>query len=157
LGLFSKIFGKPSGPALYTLFSIRPSSDLGAWAASFPNHTEVVGYSSLGHFFLRNPHDSEYLVLHPFKCAAKSYGSHPSIKDFEAEVLKEPGFELYVLDSDHVAELFRHLGPLAENQVYIPQPYPFLGGSEALDTYEKGDAWVFMHVVAHMHGLDGGA
>jgi hypothetical protein len=156
LGLFSKIFEKPSEPVLYTLFSVRPSSDLGPWAASFPNHTEVVGYSSLGHFLLRNPHDSEYLVLHPFKCAAKSYGSHSSIEDFEAEVLKEPGFELYVLDSDHVAELFRHLGPLSVNQVYIPNPYPFLGGSEALETYEKGDAWVFMHVVAQMHGLDGG-
>ena len=96
-------------------------------------------------------------MLHPFKCAAKSYGSHPSVEDFEAEVLKEPGFELYVLDSDHVADLFRHLGPLADDQVYIPQPYPFLGGSEALETYDKGDAWVFMNIVAQMYDLDGGA
>nr|WP_246475080.1 T6SS immunity protein Tdi1 domain-containing protein [Pseudomonas folii] len=157
MGLFSKIFGKPSGPVLYTLFSARPSSDLGSWAPNFPEHTEVVGYSSLGHFFLRSPDDQDYIVLHPFKRAAKSYGSFESVEEFETEILKEPGFDLHVLRSDHVAELFQHLGPLAEDQVYIPKPYPFLGGSEALETYEKGDAWVFMQVVAHMHGLDGSA
>lgn len=157
MGLFSTLFEKPSEPVIYKLFSSRPSSDLGAWASSFPNHTEVVGYSSLGHFFLRNPDDLDYIVLHPFKRAAKSYGSYKSVEEFETEILKEPGFELYVLRSDHVAELLQHLGPLAENQVYIPKPYPFLGGSEALETYEKDDAWVFMHVVAHMHGLDGSA
>jgi hypothetical protein len=157
LGLFSTIFGKPSKPVLYTLISSRPSSDLGAWASSFPSYTEVVGFSSLGHFFLRNPHDLDYIVLHPFQCAAKSYGSYRSVEDFEEEILKEPGFDLYVLRSEHVAALFRHLGPLAESQIYIPQPYPFLGGSEDLETYEKGDAWTFMHVVAHMHGLDSGA
>lgn len=157
MGLFSKLFEKSSEPVIYTLFSFRSSSDLGAWAFSFPNHTEVVGYSSLGHFFLRNPDDLDYIVLHPFKRAAKSYGSYESVEEFETEILKEPGFELYVLRLDHVAALCQHLGPLAEDQVYIPKPYPFLGGSEALESYEKGDAWVFMHLVADMHGLVGSA
>ncbi|PSK26501.1 T6SS immunity protein Tdi1 domain-containing protein, partial [Nocardia seriolae] len=39
------------------------------------------------------------------------------------------------------------LGP---DQVYIPTPYPFLGGTKAPETYEIGDVWVFLDIVAQM-------
>lgn len=71
-------------PPLYQLIQPRSAQVLGpAWARSFPEHSEVVGYSSLGHVFMRKPASREYLVLHPLKGAAKSYGSYRSLAALE--------------------------------------------------------------------------
>ncbi|KAB7767425.1 DUF1851 domain-containing protein [Xanthomonas maliensis] len=134
---------------------ISPQSHqmIGAWADAFPAYTLIVGYSSLGHFFLHDPASKDYAVLHPFKAAAKSYGGHASTAAFEQTILRDPGFEAYVLRSDHVRAIAEHVGPLDEEEVYIPQPYPTLGGSEAPETYGKGDVWVFAELVAQSIGL----
>jgi hypothetical protein len=137
----------------YHLISPQSSEALGPWAPHFARFSEVVGYSSLGHFFLRDPSSNEYIVLHPFKRAAKSYGVHNSVGDFEAAVLKDAGFAEYVLRPAHVEAIAKRLGDLAPDEIYIPAPYPFLGGSEAPESYEKGDAWVFASIVGQMHGL----
>lgn len=93
-------------------------------------------------------------MLHPFTAAAKSYGRFASIEEFADTVLRDPGFATHVLLPDHVAEIRALLGPLGEDQVYIPTPYPFLGGSMAPDTYTTGDIWTFLELVAQFHGLD---
>lgn len=144
----------PSAIDAYRVIAPRSSQAIGPWAKAFPDYPEIVGYSYLGHFFLRDPGSNDYIVLHPFKWAARSYGSHASVEDFERDVLKEPGFSLYVLRSDHVAEIHRRLGDPAEDEIYIPEPYPFLGGTEAPETYATGNVWVFMDIVAQMGGLE---
>ena len=142
-----------TGDSLYTLVTPQPATRLGCWDGQFAGYDEVLGYSVLGHFFLRNPKTSEYIVLHPLKGAAKSYGEHASIADFRREVLDEPGFQEYVFQPDHVAAIRARIGALGDGQVYIPEPYPFLGGSGEPETYTKGDAWVFANVVANLGGL----
>ncbi len=138
----------------YRLIPPRSSQAIGPWAKAFPDYPEIVGYSYLGHCFLRDPESDDYIVLHPFKWAAKSYGSHASVEAFERDVLKEPGFSLFVLRSDHVAAIHRRLGDPAEDEIYIPEPYPFLGGTEAPESYAKGNVWVFMAIVAQMGGIE---
>lgn len=133
---------------LYRLISPESHEIIGSWAEAFPAYSEVVGYSSLGHFFLHAPSSNEYAVLYPFKAAAKSYGEYGSTPAFEEAVLRDPGFEAYVLCADHVRLIAERVGPLGEDEVYIPQPYPTLGGSEAPETYGKGNVWVFADLVA---------
>jgi Domain of unknown function (DUF1851) len=140
-------------PPLYYLIDPRPAEVLGPWADAFPAYGEVIGYSSLGHFFLRDPDSQEYIVLHPFKGSAKSYGSHQTIGGFEQSVLKEPGFQEYVLRPEHVRTVARRVGALSKGEIYFPEPYPILGGSDAPETYSKGNAWVFSHIVAQLGGL----
>ncbi len=123
------------------------------WAAQFPQFEAIVGYSDLGHVFLAEA-GGEFAVLHPFTAAAKSYGRFPSIEEFADTVLRDPGFAAYVLLPDHVAEIRALLGPLGEDQVYIPTPYPFLGGSMEPGTYTTGDIWTFLDLVAQFHGAD---
>ena len=38
---------------------------LGAWEHALGRFVEVVGYSFLGSFFLRDPENHDYLILHP--------------------------------------------------------------------------------------------
>lgn len=138
---------------LYHLIVPESHEVLGPWADAFPAYTVVVGYSSLGHFFLHDPASQDYAVLHPFKAAGKSYGAHASTTAFEAAILRDPGFEAYVLRGDHVRAIAARLGPLKPGQIYIPQPYPTLGGTEAPETYDKGDVWVFADLVTQSVGL----
>jgi hypothetical protein len=144
----------PLDLVLYRLIPPRASDAIGRWAKGFPDYPEIVGYSLLGHFFLRDPATHDYIVLHPFQWAAKSYGSHASVEAFERDVLQEPGFAQFVLRSEHVAAIRRRLGAPGDDAIYIPEPYPFLGGSEAPETYAMGDVWVFMDIVAQMGGLE---
>lgn len=123
------------------------------WAGQFPQFEAVVGYSELGHVFLAES-GGEFAVLHPFTASAKSYGRFPSIEEFADTVLRDPDFAGYVLLPEHVAEVGALLGPLGDNQVYIPQPYPFLGGSMEPSTYAIGDVWTFLDLVAQMQGIE---
>jgi hypothetical protein len=156
MNIFQKLFGKSEPAQLYRLIPPESHDVLGPWAPEFPAYQEVVGYSSLGHIFLRDPNAQSYAVLYPFKGAAKSYGGFESISDFEEAVLKEPGFEETVLRPAHVQTIEKRLGALGKDEVYVPQPYPFLGGSEGPNTYEKGNVWIFTHIVGQMGGLGSG-
>lgn len=144
-----------SAQALYSLISPVPASRIGCWEQHFSKYDTIVGYSNLGHFFLRASTDNEYIVLHPFKKAAKSYGTFPATSDFENSVLKDSGFSEYVLRPDHVSAIRKRLGLLRKEEIYIPQPYPFVGGSDKPETYGKGNVWIFMDIVAQMQGLCG--
>jgi Domain of unknown function (DUF1851) len=148
-----QIFRTRQAAPLYRLIAPCPADTLGPWATAFPDYDEVVGYSSLGHFFLRAAATQEYIVLYPLRGAAKSYGEYDSVEAFEAEVLQDEGFTAYVLRPDHVDEIAARLGALGDDEVYIPAPFPFLGGSDAPETYQKGDVWVFAALVAQMGGL----
>jgi hypothetical protein len=152
MSILARFFNK-SQPALYRLIAPRSSEVLGPWATQFPAFDEVVGHSSLGHFFLRNSGTQEYAVLHPFKRAIKSYGSFASVDEFEKATLKEVGFREFVFAPTHVEAIAKRLGQLEQDQIYIPQPYPFIGGSCEPSTYDKGDVWVFASIVAQMQGL----
>jgi hypothetical protein len=156
--LAASAFGSSSALAGGPYFLISPvptQTAISCWAPHFPKFGTIVGYSVLGHFFLRNDVDNEYIVLHPFKKAAKSYGTFPDTKSFETSVLKDDGFADYVLRPKHVKEVERIVGTIKQGQVYIPRPYPFTGGSDRPETYSKGDVWVFMDIVGQMHGLCG--
>jgi hypothetical protein len=139
----------------YTLLQpARPISALGRWESQLPGFTHVVGYSGLGHFFLHNQALGEFAVCHPFRQAYKNYGSFKSVAAFEATILLDEGFSEYVLKPAHQAAIQSRLGPLKAEEVCIPEPYPFLGGSEEPETYGKGNFWVFAELVGLCHGFD---
>ncbi len=139
----------------YVLTKPMPAERIGCWANSFSDYDEIVGYSNLGHFFLRSKKSNEYIVLHPFKKSAKSYGVFKDVQAFKKSILDDEGFSEYVLRPSHVAEISKRIGALKNNEIYIPAPYPFMGGSESPATYKKGDVWVFMDIVAQMQGICG--
>jgi hypothetical protein len=126
---------------------------LGSWERHLAPFTHVVGYSGLGHFFLHDENTGDFAVFHPFKRAYKNYGPFESVAAFRSAVLDDEGFAEYVLRLSHQAQIRERLGELGEEEVYIPQPYPFLGGTDAPDTYATGNVWVFAELVAMSHGL----
>jgi len=134
---------------------VSAKENMACWASSnlFSDYTEIVGYSDLGHVFMRSPDTSKYIVLHPFKNGAKLYGEFISIQDFEEKILKEWSFEEFVLNLDHVSKIKERLGALGEEEVYTPAPYSFLGGDESIESYSKGNIWVMLSIVGQFHGV----
>lgn len=133
--------------------SPRPTTALGCWESQLPSFTHVVGYSWLGHIFLLNEETDEYAVLYPFRQAYKGYEMFNSLVEFESAVLKDEGFAEYVLKPDHQTAIRELVGPLNAEEIYIPLPYPFLGGTELPDIYSKGNVWTFAELVGMSHGL----
>ena len=73
--------------------------------------------------------------------------------DFEKQVLKDPGFVDGILRPNDLAALATRVGALGEQDVYFPVPYPCIGGSGALETYDKGNVWVFMELLGRTMGV----
>ncbi|WP_394210194.1 T6SS immunity protein Tdi1 domain-containing protein [Enterovibrio calviensis] len=134
----------------YKIIEPVSSDAIGHWIKDYPLYERIVGYSNLGHIFLFNPSQSDYAVFYPFKAAAKSYGTFNSTSEFEQEILQEEGFKHFVLNADHVREISELIGTLNEDEVYIPRPYPFLGGNENVESYEKGNVWTMLTLVSQL-------
>jgi hypothetical protein len=137
-------------PGYHLLVSPRPVGDLPGWEGLHRSYTDVVGYSHLGHVFLHDRREGTFGVLHPFRDAFKDYGRFDSLEHFDAMVLSDEGFDEFVLRRPHLDEVARRTGPLGPDQVYVPVPYPFLGGDEAPESYDRGDVWTFLRIVPQM-------
>jgi hypothetical protein len=137
-------------PGYHLLPSPRPVGDLAGWEGLRRSYTDVVGYSHLGHVFLHDRREGTFGVLHPFRDAFKDYGRFDSLEHFDAMVLSDEGFDEFVLRRPHLDEVARRTGPLGPDQVYVPVPYPFLGGDESPDSYDRGDVWTFLRIVPQM-------
>jgi len=141
----------PAGsPGYHLLPSPRSVADLPGWEGLHRSYTDVVGYSHLGHVFLHDRREGTFGVLHPFRDAFKDYGRFDSLEHFDAMVLSDEGFDEFVLRRPHLDEVARRTGPLGPDQVYVPVPYPFLGGDESPDSYDRGDVWTFLRIVPQM-------
>lgn len=136
----------------YVLFDQpQPTSVLGPrYAPHIADYTELIGYSALGHLFLRNTATGDYCVFHTLEAGWKRYGPFTSDAAFIEEVLDEEGFASFVLERGKVKKLAERLGVLGDGQIYIPVPYPFLGGSGEIKTYTTGDIMVFTDIVGQM-------
>ncbi len=139
---------------LYKLITPVNTGIPGCWEGNTNHYDEVLGYSVLGHVFLRSPKTNEYAVMHPFKQAMKQYGSFESTKDFQENILEDEEFIGYALEPGHVHKIIEHAGPLNDEEVYYPCPYPMVGGSCEPHTYSKGNVWVFLELVGQTHGIE---
>jgi T6SS immunity protein Tdi1, C-terminal len=138
---------------LYKLISPEKIDSLGCWEGNTRQFNEVVGYSLLGHVFLFATESNEYAVLHPFKQALKNYGEFENVQNFEAQILKDDGFIEFVFEPVHLKAVIDYVGPLGNDEVYYPCPYPMVGGSCEPYTYSKGNVWVFLELVGQTHGI----
>ncbi|MFE3196214.1 T6SS immunity protein Tdi1 domain-containing protein [Nocardia sp. NPDC059240] len=120
------------------------------WAALFPQFDTVFGYSDLGHIFVVNQATGEHGLLYPYDNGGKNYGYFASTTEFVDTIIRDDYVTRVIFLSHHVAEIRQLLGPLGPDEVYIPVPYPFLGGTGEPGTYEIGNYWVFLDVLAGM-------
>jgi hypothetical protein len=101
---------------------------------------------------LLDPATQQYAVLYtigPELVQTNFRGSEA----FASGFLTDAGIVKHLGRPEDVAALEARIGPLARDEVFIPEPYPFLGGSGELDTFRKGNVWVFADLVGQMQGI----
>ena len=49
-----------------------------------------------------------------------------------------------------VDQLVATIGGLKDGQIYIPEPYPFLGGDLSIESYSKGDLLTFLSIIGDL-------
>src|SRR5262249_13826888 len=137
------VFAAPVATARPLSFIVRPQrcsmfrileeplpvdSCLGCWAKHMGRFSQVAGHTSFGDVFLLDPDSGQYAVLCPFTGERFPTNCHDR-ETFLNGFLADPGIiERFARPAD-VTVLRERVGPLGNEEVYIPCPYPFLGGS----------------------------
>jgi hypothetical protein len=130
----------------------KPVDLLVPWGSFTGEFVLVLGYTVLGDFILQNPITHEYAILLTMMRELEPTG-YDDAAEFRAAFLAKPEIVKALARPELTTELEQRLGPLGKNEVYIPAPYPFLGGSGAPETYGKGDVWTFAALVGQSHGM----
>lgn len=139
----------------YRLFDEpRPADDLGCWESVVGEFTQVAGYTFFGDFFLREPGTGYYAVL----CTLRPELIPLSYREREAfeQFLATERVQNHLLRVKDVEELERMIGAPGRDEVYVPEPYPFLGGDESLESYARRNVWVFVDLVGQVQGIGAG-
>jgi hypothetical protein len=113
----------------------------------FVKHFDVVtGYTAFGDLFLQQSNTREFAVLIASTLELIETGETDE-HGFRG-MLQNANVTETLLRPRDFAALLNRLGPLAEGEVFYPVPLPALGGSGSLDTYDKGQLWEYLAIVA---------
>jgi len=111
------------------------------------SYTLIVGHTDFGDLFLRCPVTGEYAVL-----IAENFSLEPTgymtENEFISDLLGQEIVRADLLRVGDIENLKLRIGPLGNGQVYFPVPVPALGGSGNLNSYDCGDLWVYLKIMA---------
>jgi hypothetical protein len=119
------------------------------WPRLHQPYPLLHGFSRLGHVFLSDDNQQQFCAVYPLEGGSKGYAA-ASLAEFRRTVTDDPGFQAWIFPSGLVSSVVERLGPIGPEEVYMPVPYPMLGGSGAPETYSKGDVWVFLEIVGQL-------
>ena len=138
---------------MYVVLSDSVASErISPWTEVLPDGSEVFGYTAFGDFFISSGPQPEFGLLLTESARFERIPVR-SLQEFESSFLSDGGVIESVLRPADLKYLVARLGELGEDEVYYPVPYPCLGGSGELDTYQKGDVWVYSSISAQSHNV----
>ncbi len=115
----------------------KPSlEDYGCWADIVGAQHNVIGYTNFGNLLLADPSTDEVSLLYvmPFDIDATDFKANEDLP----HLFQEEIFRVQFLNESKSDLLLEMLGPLETGEVYIPAPYPMLGGDLSPESYSKG-------------------
>ncbi|MBK9218385.1 MAG: DUF1851 domain-containing protein [Uliginosibacterium sp.] len=127
------------------LDEIRGKEWLDGWASIAGDFDQVKAYTDLGDLFLVNSKTNEVGILLVMANKFHQMG-FTDWEEFKQTVMNNPNFQERVVQKSFIARVKEHCGQLGEYEVYIPTPYPCLGGSGEPETHKKGNLWVYLAI-----------
>lgn len=135
---YCKIFDKP-----------KPIAEIGSWKDISKPFDLILGASLFGDLFLmdsKNQQLSLLYVMPPELIKMDFYGQKSFIEDcLTNEIIRED-----VLCEAKVDQLINKVGHLDDDEIFIPEPCPFLGGDMSIDSYSKGKLTTFLSIVGDL-------
>lgn len=123
------------------------------WATIANDFDELVGYTYLGDVFLRNSKTGQFSILFTIGPELVPLDIH-SLVEFEKSFLTHPEAVRTILQREKIDLIENRLGKLAEDEIYIPVPFPFMGGDRSIGSYKKGKFFTFLDLVGGLQGLE---
>lgn len=127
----------------------KPISDFGIWSTQSSKYDLVLGYTLFGDLFLMDSSSDQLALLYvmpPELNEMQFFGKESFLNDcLTHEIIRED-----VLDERKVDKLLKVVGNLDDGQIYIPEPYPFLGGNLEIESYSKGDLLTFLFIIGDL-------
>ncbi len=131
------------------LIEPRPIAFMANFASFLGKFDEIFAHTPLGIVFVRSSRSGETAAVVPFESNFYDLGKFASASEFRDRAINDdqlmPDAVIRMAD---VEKIRNRLGNLGKEEIYIPTPYPFLGGSCAPETYEKGGLWPFIGIVS---------
>ena len=139
---------------MYRTFSPVPLAEKSKrWAhriqAHYPN---VFGFSAFGDLFVCSQ-DGRQVAVVLTNLPKLEQLNFDSIESFTSIFLTNASIVEQVLRKADYEQLVSRLGLLSNDQCFFPVPFPQVGGSGALDTYNKGDVWVHLDLLGQVMRL----
>ena len=139
---------------MFQIFSPTPLETKAArWGAriakQYPN---VFGLSPFAHLFVCSFDERRIAVLCTERPELVEL-NFERIDEFKSAFLTNPEVLQSFFRAKDVSTLQERLGELGPGECYFPVPYPALGGSGSLETYDRGDAWVHLDLYGQTIGL----
>ena len=128
------------------------TEELGCWSGVTNEFTQVLGYTNFGNFFLKNPGTDQIAILYTIEPEVVPT-NFTDLNELIEALLNDKDIEAQLLRSSDTAILIKRLGNLLDEEVFFPEPYPFLGGTGELESYSKGNVWVFADLVGQSQGV----
>ncbi|GHB62458.1 hypothetical protein GCM10008107_09420 [Psychrosphaera saromensis] len=118
---------------------------LDEWASITGDFDQIKAYTDLGDVFLVNSQTNEIGLLMTMANNFHEMG-FTDWNEFQEVVMSNPNFQEDVVQKSFIYKVKEHCGELGDYEVYIPTPYPCLGGSGEPETHKKGDLWVYLAI-----------
>ena len=140
---------------MYKIFSpyFRIDQVMARWAATANDFDEVVGYTYLGDVFLRNSKTGQFAILFTIGPELVSLDIY-SFPEFEKSFLSHSEAIRTILQKQKLDLIEGRLGKLDGDEIYIPVPFPFMGGDRSIESYKKGNLFTYLDLVGGLQDID---
>ncbi len=137
----------------YILLETNESAEkLGCWSEVVGKFENVFGYTLFGNFFLQDSNTGQVAILYTIEPELVPTNYY-SVDSFVKELLPNEEIAPHLIRPKDLDILNKIIGPLGEYEVYIPEPYPFCGGDGSLESFNKGNVWVYADLVGQAQGI----
>jgi hypothetical protein len=142
----------PGGVVFQIFEPIRFDQNAPRWAKKVPKYPLIFGHSAFGHLFVCSEDRSQVAVVVTERPEFIELQSN-SIDSFEATFLTNKAVlsDFFRIENHNL--LAERLGKLSNFECYFPVPYPAVGGSGELDSYQKGSLWGHLDLYGQIIGL----
>lgn len=123
------------------------------WSSLVGDFDEVFGYSFLGDVFLRKTSSGQCAILFTVNPELVPLGMN-SISDFVDSFLAHPETKRTILQEEKIGEIEAGVGPPGEDEIFIPMPFPFLGGDNSIGSYKKGNFFTYLELVGGLQDIE---
>lgn len=124
-------------------------SAMPSWPRLHERYPRVLAFSRLGHVVVSSRRVDDFAVVYPLEGGMKGY-QFPDWDTFRAGVLDDPGFQHWIMPEPLVRPVVSRLGVVGDETIYLPVPYPAIGGSGAPETYSTGGVWAFLDLTGQL-------